>query len=333
MDPASCGCAGGPEPTPESLEIPPSEPVRVGDPAAEAMPTLGGSGGPRSSASSLSHAVLDLRDRWLQQLKGGAARGAAAAAMVADVEDAQLEAVRQALPHMIPGADAMGTGGLPTPRVWKWDELQVGYRNLPPFRQPMPNGGMSGWMPRLDPDGPAPPDPAVWNQSCCECECEDAAGREANARPQAAEAAQRQIADLIEEVRRVVAEAGEARDPAPAVPMAPLPAAAPVAAAGRADRGADAVRRILDKLNENLFEIQSWVSSGGGGGSTSLPTTTKGDLVVHNGTTNVRLPVGSNTQVLTADSAQSTGVKWAASGATIDLMDVLRFSSFQAGYM
>lgn len=48
-------------------------------------------------------------------------------------------------------------------------------------------------------------------------------------------------------------------------------------------------------------------------GSSNLPTTTKGDLIVHNGSANVRLPIGTNGQVLTADSVQPTGVKWAAS--------------------
>ena len=41
------------------------------------------------------------------------------------------------------------------------------------------------------------------------------------------------------------------------------------------------------------------------------PTTTKGDTMVHNGTDNVRLAVGTNSQVLTADSAQASGIKWA----------------------
>lgn len=41
------------------------------------------------------------------------------------------------------------------------------------------------------------------------------------------------------------------------------------------------------------------------------PTTTKGDIIVNNGSDNIRLAVGSNDQVLTADSAQASGVKWA----------------------
>lgn len=42
------------------------------------------------------------------------------------------------------------------------------------------------------------------------------------------------------------------------------------------------------------------------------PTTTKGDLLVDNGTNVIRLAVGTNTQVLTADSVEASGVKWAA---------------------
>jgi len=45
------------------------------------------------------------------------------------------------------------------------------------------------------------------------------------------------------------------------------------------------------------------------------PTTTKGDLIVHNGTDNIRVAVGAtNGHVLTVDSAEASGVKWAAGG-------------------
>jgi trimeric autotransporter adhesin len=61
------------------------------------------------------------------------------------------------------------------------------------------------------------------------------------------------------------------------------------------------------------------IASGGTGQTTATaafdalaPTTTKGDLIVSNGTDNVRLGVGTDAYVLTADSASAAGVKWAA---------------------
>jgi hypothetical protein len=44
------------------------------------------------------------------------------------------------------------------------------------------------------------------------------------------------------------------------------------------------------------------------------PMTTKGDLISRNGTTRARLAVGTNGQVLTADSAEATGLKWSTLG-------------------
>jgi hypothetical protein len=64
------------------------------------------------------------------------------------------------------------------------------------------------------------------------------------------------------------------------------------------------------------------VANGGTGQTTQTaafdalaPTTTKGDLIVHNGTDNIRVPVGgTNGHVLTVDSAEASGMKWAAVG-------------------
>lgn len=47
-----------------------------------------------------------------------------------------------------------------------------------------------------------------------------------------------------------------------------------------------------------------------GSGGTTSPLTTKGDLYTFD-TVNQRLAIGTNGQVLTADSAQATGMKWA----------------------
>lgn len=41
-----------------------------------------------------------------------------------------------------------------------------------------------------------------------------------------------------------------------------------------------------------------------------VPLTTKGDLLVHNGTDFVRVPAGTNKQILVADSAAANGLKW-----------------------
>jgi hypothetical protein len=58
---------------------------------------------------------------------------------------------------------------------------------------------------------------------------------------------------------------------------------------------------------------------------------TKGDLIAATGaSTPARLGVGTNGQILTADSTQSTGLKWSGNGTT-DIADVLLLKSFFSG--
>jgi hypothetical protein len=69
------------------------------------------------------------------------------------------------------------------------------------------------------------------------------------------------------------------------------------------------------------------IANGGTGQTTAVaafdalsPVTTKGDLIVSDGTDNVRQAVGTDTYVLTADSTTATGIKWAAtSGAGLTI--------------
>src|SRR5882672_1234450 len=55
-------------------------------------------------------------------------------------------------------------------------------------------------------------------------------------------------------------------------------------------------------------------AAGGGSGGMVDPTTTLGDLIVRGSAAPVRFAVGSNGQVLTADSSAALGVKWAVGG-------------------
>jgi hypothetical protein len=90
--------------------------------------------------------------------------------------------------------------------------------------------------------------------------------------------------------------------------------------------GTDAIARLaaldgsqLTNVTANNLSLTLPIEGGGTGQTTATaafdalaPTTTKGDLIVHNGTDNVRLAGGTNGHVLTRDSTAAEGVKWAA---------------------
>jgi hypothetical protein len=66
------------------------------------------------------------------------------------------------------------------------------------------------------------------------------------------------------------------------------------------------VSYLQDTNSVQVYNGSAWVAVGG-----SSPLTTKGDLYTFS-TVDARLGVGTNGHVLTADSAQATGLKWAA---------------------
>jgi len=86
---------------------------------------------------------------------------------------------------------------------------------------------------------------------------------------------------------------------------------------------ADTASRLAVGTNGHVLTADSaeatglkWAAAGSGAVATDVIWDAKGDLVGGTGAnTASRLAIGSNTHVLTADSATATGMKWAAAGA------------------
>ena len=72
--------------------------------------------------------------------------------------------------------------------------------------------------------------------------------------------------------------------------------------------GANVAVALADNSSANRVDVT--VSSTGGGGGMVDPTTTLGDVIVRGSAATSRLAVGTNGQVLTADSTQPLGVRW-----------------------
>jgi len=75
---------------------------------------------------------------------------------------------------------------------------------------------------------------------------------------------------------------------------------------------------LKDTNATQYYSGSAWVSISG-----SSPLTTKGDLYTYS-TTDARLAVGTNGHVLTADSAEATGLKWAAAAGGGKVLQVVQ---------
>lgn len=84
------------------------------------------------------------------------------------------------------------------------------------------------------------------------------------------------------------------------------------------------------------------IANGGTGAATTTaafnalsPVTTKGDLITRDSTNNIRLGVGANGYILTADSTQTSGIKWAPvpNGFVFNTVTINTAMAVAAGYI
>jgi hypothetical protein len=90
-------------------------------------------------------------------------------------------------------------------------------------------------------------------------------------------------------------------------------------AAVAGDYSASQVTNAVDSTgayaNPTWISSLAWTKITGAPAILTDPTTTKGDLIVNNGSGSTRLGIGTDNYVLTADSTQPTGIKWATGGS------------------
>jgi microcystin-dependent protein len=76
------------------------------------------------------------------------------------------------------------------------------------------------------------------------------------------------------------------------------------------------------KINGEMLEADAF--------GDAAPTTTKGDVIAHDGSANVRVGIGSDGQVLTARSAESAGVAWETAASSIPVGMLAPFAATTA---
>ena len=103
-------------------------------------------------------------------------------------------------------------------------------------------------------------------------------------------------------------------------------AAARTSAIASPQEGMISFRKDADAME--YYSGSAWVAVDSG----TSPLTTKGDLFTFS-TTNARLGVGTNGHVLTADSTQPTGIKWAAAaggGKVLQVLNTMKLDTFSS---
>jgi hypothetical protein len=81
---------------------------------------------------------------------------------------------------------------------------------------------------------------------------------------------------------------------------------------------------LRDTNAVQVYNGSAWVAVGG-----SIPLTTKGDLLGYD-TAVARIPIGTNNQVLTADSTQALGLKWATPAGGGKVLQVIQATTSTA---